>query len=190
MQPIRMATLACAVLLAGCAAIPGGAGSPADSRPASPSASASASASASLALTPSMEPTADGSIDPFAEAPSEVLAREPLPACGIEIVERTAAGDVRNPDARDCFWTAWQEGRPAEFVTVGLTIEGGRVTEVVRVLAADAVEWFIDWSGDPFGPYDGWVRMECTGIATHPGDGPGILIFEPTGCGPETALGT
>jgi hypothetical protein len=137
-----------------------------------------------------MEPTADGSIDPFAEAPSEVLAREPLPACGIEIVERTAAGDVRNADARDCFWTAWQEGRPAEFVTVGLTIEGGRVTEVVRVLAADAVEWFIDWSGDPFGPYDGWVRMECTGIATHPGDGPGILIFEPTGCGPETELGT
>jgi hypothetical protein len=124
--------------------------------------------------------------DAFASAPAAVAERDPLPSCGLEVVEREVGGDVYDTTARECFWAAWLEQRPAEFVSVPITVEGGRITEVYRNLADSGVEIYLDWSSDPFGPHPGWVRTECAALMVYANPAaPDVLFFEGTGCGPE-----
>ena len=98
-------------------------------------------------------------------------------------------GDVFDADARTCFWMAWETGSAAEFVSVSLTVEGGGVTRVYRILQDERVEIFTDWSDDPAGPYPGWVRTDCVGLARFVNPAaPTIPFFDGAGCDPEVEL--
>ena len=94
----------------------------------------------------------------LAGAPAEVDARTPLPACG----EETAHLDGRglNLEGRACFWQAVLEGRPAEFISRGWTVEGDPVLTVYRTLADSTGEEFYDGTRDRWG--DGaWTFARC-----------------------------
>jgi len=190
MTRIVVARWLLAALLAGCG------GSPSLEGSAQPSAHLTRSTTTPAIRTPAPAPTPTQSphaspmaADPFAEAPAEIVNRDPLPSCGMEIVERAVGGDLFDADGRSCFWTAWETGRTAEFVSVSVTVEGGHVTEIYRILDGGRVEIFIDWSRDPFGPSPGWVRTECVGLApfTNP-SAPLTPFFAGEGCDPEVEL--
>ncbi len=126
---------------------------------------------------PSEAPTTPRPTEPsFAEAPSIVQGREPLPACGWELVERTAQGDIYDAAVRECFLEAYGTGEPAEMITTGPTVEGAPVTAIIRHLASGLVEVFYDATADPFGSQD-WTRFECDTITPLGEDAVGTPLF-------------
>jgi hypothetical protein len=64
--------------------------------------------------------------------PAVVAEREELPWCGHEIVVRQPEGDYFDAGVRACFLEAYDAGEPAEFVSDGLTVEGGRWRTIFR----------------------------------------------------------
>jgi hypothetical protein len=102
-----------------------------------------------------------GAGDPLAGAPAAVRERSALPSCGSESV---AAGGRANLDGRRCFWSAYEEGRPAEFVSTQRTIEGDPITSIYRVLPGGAAEVFIDSTKDAWSART-WLHLACPGLA-------------------------
>src|SRR5262245_24524755 len=68
-------------------------------------------------------------------------------ACG---EERGGGGRNEPADiaARECFWAAYEQHRPAEFRTTQITIEGDPIVYTYRVLAGGTVELAIDSTKD------------------------------------------
>ena len=120
-------------------------------------------------------------------APEWVVNRQPLPACGTEVLEQGQAGE---PELRRCLLEAFEEGRGAELITTRPTIEGDPVTEYLRVHENGVVEVFIDATQDQFGSGE-WERMVCDGLtpvedledAPDAGDAP-EMVFVQHGCEP------
>lgn len=94
-----------------------------------------------------------------APIPKVVAERSPLPSCGVEIAT-TPAGPW-NPAARKCFWSAYQQGRPSEFVSTRPTIEGDPITTIYRVVSAGKIEVFMDTTQDRYSEPAGWWRFDC-----------------------------
>ena len=93
--------------------------------------------------------------------PAAVTNRSALPVCGIE---KAGQGGPWNDTGRACFWKAYQDRRPAEFISTRPTTEGDPITTIYRVLPGGAVEIFIDSTQDKFG--DGrWDRLACRTLA-------------------------
>jgi hypothetical protein len=103
----------------------------------------------------------------FANAPQLVRDRSALPACGAERVH--AAADA-NVDGRRCLWSAYQEHRPAEFVTTRWSIEGDPITWIYRILPGGAVEVFVDSTQDTWSAKT-WLRLACPGLSLVDGAG-------------------
>jgi hypothetical protein len=120
-------------------------------------------------------------------APEWVVNRQPLPACGTEVLEQGQAGE---PELRRCLLEAFEEGRGAELITTRPTIEGDPVTEYLRVHENGVVEMFIDATRDQFGSGE-WERMVCDGLtpvedledAPDAGAAP-EMVFVQHGCEP------
>jgi hypothetical protein len=68
-------------------------------------------------------------------------------SCGEELAGR---GGPLNLAARECFWAAYQQRRPAEFRTTQSTIEGDPITFTYRIRTDGAVEVIVDSSQDTF----------------------------------------
>lgn len=97
----------------------------------------------------------------FVNAPLAVRERTPLPACGVE----TASGrDGPNVEGRRCLWAAYQEHRPAEFISTQLTVEGDPITWIYRVGAGGDVEVFLDSTKDSWSAKT-WIRLTCPGLS-------------------------
>ncbi len=113
------------------------------------------------------------------DAPLEVRERTELPSCG-----RTVGGYVgvsSDEGALDCFWSAYEQGEPAEYQ---------------RFFYSDAPESVLILRHEPDGEirmylYDGaegWTRVVCAGLMSVGRDeawldsGPG---FTPVGCTEE-----
>ena len=90
--------------------------------------------------------------------PPAVVERSTLPACGQESTDQTDGYDVV---ARQCFWTAYLQGRPAEFMTTRLSIEGDPITWIYRVLSPGHLEVFIDSTQDRYSPRT-WLKLTCS----------------------------
>jgi hypothetical protein len=118
-------------------------------------------------------------------APAEVANRSQLPSCG---EESTMDGGAFNLPARRCFWDAYLEGRPAEFITTQPTIEGDPLTFVYRVLGQGQVEVFVDQTFDMSGPdpTSNWIRLDCRTLAIIEGQ-QGQPAFGPDDCD-ETSI--
>jgi hypothetical protein len=95
--------------------------------------------------------------------PQEVADRAPLPSCGIE--NATTQWGPWDTPARECFWNAYQQGQPAEFISTRLTTEGDPITTIYRVLSAGQIEVFMDTTRDRFGD-QGWLRFDCKTLAS------------------------
>ena len=87
-----------------------------------------------------------------------------MPSCGSETVVH---GPGKNIAARECFWDAYLNQRPAEFISTLTTIEGDPVTWVYRTAGGGGVEIFIDSTEDTWG-FDGWTRMLCDRLSLDP----------------------
>lgn len=136
-------------------------------------------------LSPTTEPTATATVEPTplpGGVPVEVTERAELPSCGHEVVQRTVQADgtwidVYDVEARECFLAAYEAGEPAEFITDGLTVEGGRFQTIYRLLPSGELEIFVDSTQDPLST-PGWTRMVCLSIreVDHYGTGvPGFI---------------
>ncbi len=111
--------------------------------------------------------------------PAEVSGRTELPSCP---EERREQGDPPNAEGRQCLLTAFEEGRPAEFVSTRPTIEGDPITTIYRVWpsAELPVEIFQDATRDRYGS-GAWSYVGCEALEpTDSGE-----IFEPVGCPDE-----
>ena len=97
----------------------------------------------------------------FANAPLAVRERTPLPACG---VETASGGGGVNVEGRRCLWAAYQEHRPAEFISNQLTVEGDPITWIYRVGAGGDVEVFLDSTRDAWSAKS-WIRLACPGLS-------------------------
>ena len=95
--------------------------------------------------------------------PPEVVARDPLPACGVEIQRELASNVGRNPEARECFADAYAAGEPAEFIQLGLTLEGTNFLSIWRVLGPQSVELYADSTHDHLGDM-AWQLYRCTSL--------------------------
>jgi hypothetical protein len=125
-------------------------------------------------------PPPDGSttvLRPFPNAPAIVQQRQPLPFCGEEHVRQ---GPGANVPARDCFWSAYQVRRPAEFISTVTSTEGDPITYVYRVLPGGAVEVFVDSTQDAFSNRT-WLRLACRTLALTD-DRPDVLEFGADDC--------
>ncbi|MGH2446411.1 MAG: hypothetical protein ACRDGD_10285 [Candidatus Limnocylindria bacterium] len=100
-------------------------------------------------------------------SPPEVVARDPLPSCGAEVVTRLATGDVYDPDARGCLWAAYEAGDPSEFVSQVVSVEGTTIVTIYRVIGPGEVEVYIDWTHDYGGT---WQLHRCTTLDSFDGD--------------------
>jgi hypothetical protein len=96
--------------------------------------------------------------------PPEVRNRAPLPLCGTEVVVH---GPGANVLARECFWSAYQNRRPAELISTQTTIEGDPITLVYRTVGDGRVEIFIDSTQDAFGS-GAWTRLRCDNFGLAP----------------------
>lgn len=101
------------------------------------------------------------------DVPHVVANRIPLPSCG---EEQAGQGGPWNEGARACFWEAYQEHRPAEFISTYPTIEGDPITSIYRVLPDGSVEIFIDSTRDRFGS-GSWLHVSCRTLARRDGTG-------------------
>ena len=97
----------------------------------------------------------------FVNAPLAVRERSPLPACG---VETASEGGGVNVEGRRCLWSAYQEYRPAEFISNQLTVEGDPITWIYRVGADGDVEVFLDSTKDAWSAKT-WIRLGCPGLS-------------------------
>lgn len=95
--------------------------------------------------------------------PDEVSDRSELPFCGHEVIERTAGGDLYDAEVRRCFWNAHEAGEPAEFISEGRTVEGGRITQIWRLLPSGGLEIFTDATQDPLSTPE-WTRTRCADL--------------------------
>ena len=87
----------------------------------------------------------------------------PLPACGVE-----NAGQMGpwNEAGRACFWKAYLEHQPSEFVSTRPTAEGDPITTIYRVLPDGSVEVFIDSTQDKWGS-GRWEHLSCRTLAHY-----------------------
>jgi len=120
--------------------------------------------------------------DPSAvSTPDDVRNRSELPFCGHEVVERTVeGGDLYDAEARACFWAAHEGGEPAELISEGLTVEGGRITQIWRLLPSGALEIFTDATQDPLSTPE-WTRVRCASLVDagrEASDGAGLFQGE------------
>jgi hypothetical protein len=99
----------------------------------------------------------------FVNAPAAVRERAPLPACGVETIRASSDAD-NNVEGRRCLWSAYQEHRPAEFVTTRPTVEGDPITYIYRVLPDGEVEVFVDSTRDAWSAKT-WLRLACPQLA-------------------------
>jgi hypothetical protein len=113
--------------------------------------------------------------------PVEVLELDPLPTCGWELVERTAEGDVYDPDVRECFWADYEAGSPSEMISFGPTVEGALIRTVFRVLDEEEVEVIVDATHDPLATA-GWTLMRCTSLERGPEVAGEAVQFGPGSC--------
>jgi hypothetical protein len=121
--------------------------------------------------------------------PEVVAGRPELPWCGHEIVERQAEGDYYDAAVRACFLDAYEAGEPAEFVSDGLTVEGGRWRTIFRSTGGGEVEVYHDSTADPLAT-PGWSRLQCTSILQSGTDPAGVPIFWEDECSePESVAG-
>ncbi len=127
---------------------------------------------------PTLAPTADATLVPV---PQEVVNRSELPSCGAEVVERTGPGDVFDADVRDCFWNAYGAGEAAEFTSDVLSVEGGRIQRIYRLLPTGELEVFTDSTQDPLSTPE-WTRQLCDGLREVESDPAGTVLFEAEGC--------
>jgi hypothetical protein len=119
--------------------------------------------------------------------PVAVAAREELPFCGHETIERTALGDLRDAEVWSCFFDAYESGKPAEMISDGLTVEGGRFREIYRLPQAGGVEWFMDATQDPLGA-QAWIRFTCARLGAPTEAAEGVLVAYPDGCDDGTTV--
>lgn len=113
-------------------------------------------------------------------------SRPELPWCGHEVVERRQTGDFLNGEVRECFLAAYGIGEPAEFVSDGVTVEGGRWRTIFRSLEGGELEIYNDSTADPLSARD-WTRARCTGLRPIGADPSGVPVFVEDGCEePET----
>lgn len=149
-------------------------------------AKASPTSSARATETPSATPTA--SVEPSeVTTPAEFTERTELPSCGHEIVERTPEGDFHDAEATACFLAAYEAGEPAEFSSESLTVEGGRVTTIFRVLGPGEIEIFRDTTQDPLST-PGWTWTKCDSIREIDQDPNGVPILIGDECEPPVLL--
>lgn len=120
--------------------------------------------------------------------PAAVAARRALPWCGHEVVIRQPAGDFFDAEVRRCWLEAIEAGDQAEFVSDGVTVEGGRVREFYRAIGDGAIEMIVDWTADPLSARD-WTTMRCTQVMTVGTDPAGADVFVPADCSAPKALG-
>lgn len=111
-----------------------------------------------------------------------VERRAPLPSCGHESVTREGGYDV---GARRCFWDAYREGRPAEFISTSVSVEGDPVTTIYRSVAPGRVEVYVDATKDRFGS-GRWEKYTGKGLRLIQG-GPVSPSFAPDGSFVESA---
>ena len=132
--------------------------------------------------------TNDGTVR-FDTAPTIVRERAVLPACG---QERVRLGVDANVAGRHCLWSAYQERRPAEFITTQWSIEGDPLTWIYRILPGGSVEVFIDSTQDTWSNRT-WLHLACPGLSLidgapdQPAFGPG-LGRQPSGECRETTI--
>ena len=88
--------------------------------------------------------------------PQWVANRNPLPACGEEVVERGET-DV---EARQCLLDAFRAGSGGELITTQPSGQDGQVTRYLRVHQNGTIEVFIDATLDPIGSGT-WERETC-----------------------------
>ncbi|HET8776761.1 MAG TPA: hypothetical protein VFN76_03780, partial [Candidatus Limnocylindria bacterium] len=129
----------------------------------------------------------DASARPPLVVPAAVAARDPLPWCGHEIVNRQPEGDYRDAAVRACFLAAYRAGEPAEMVSDSRTPEGRWVRKFTRLLPGGEIEWYIDPSRDPLGGPE-WSRMTCTSLHDFDPDPNGTPVFFPDDCGASEPL--
>lgn len=104
--------------------------------------------------------------DPMPNAPLVVRQRVPLPFCGAEHVVQGTGADIA---ARQCLWSAYQAGQPAEFVSTTTTIEGDPVLTIYRVLPTGQIEVFVDSTHDQYS-LRSWLRLTCPRLELDPLD--------------------
>jgi hypothetical protein len=104
--------------------------------------------------------------DPMPNAPLVVRQRVPVPFCGAEHVVDGTGADVA---ARQCLWSAYQAGQPAEFVSATTTSAGDPVLTIYRVLPTGRIEVFVDSTQDRYS-LRGWLRLTCPRLELDPLD--------------------
>lgn len=104
-------------------------------------------------------------LPPWAQSatPIEIRNRSALPFCGVDEIELGGLGRTES-DSRDCFVAAVRAGRPAEFATIGPTLEGDPIATIVRALPGGGVEILMDTTQDANGPQV-WTRTLCQGFS-------------------------
>jgi len=103
--------------------------------------------------------------------------RRKMPSCGtydVPLGELPPEGRV----ARDCFLSAFREGREAELAVTVTSFEGDPITTVYRVLGRDDLEVFVDASADRFSGPVKVTHNRCTSVVE---EGP---VLAPGGCTP------
>lgn len=108
--------------------------------------------------------------------PPEVVARPPLPSCGHEVTIRLLEGDVHDAEARACLWNAYQAGEPAEFISITVSVEGGRILEIWRVVGPGDIELYVDSTHD-FAGGPGWQLYRCVSLEGIPSAEEGGMVF-------------
>jgi hypothetical protein len=92
--------------------------------------------------------------------PSAVENRAALPSCG----EYELGNEPSSPEQlrmNGCILDALAEGRQAEVIVTFHGIDGGPVTEYVRVLGAGRIEVFVDSTRDTEANPRDWSRWLC-----------------------------
>lgn len=117
--------------------------------------------------------------------PAEVVNRDPLTSCGVEIV-RSLDFVGRNPEARECFADAYAAGEPAEFIIVSVTLEGAPNLSIWRVLGPESVELYSDPTHD-MGGGTSWTLYQCASIDVSD-DAEGTPYFGLGACDHEIRL--
>ena len=90
--------------------------------------------------------------------PAVVADRSVLPSCGVEVA--TSQDGPWNSDARDCFWSAYLDGQPAEFISTRPTVEGARITTIYRIVSRGTIEVIVDARRNQFASRD-WTILDC-----------------------------
>jgi hypothetical protein len=102
-------------------------------------------------------------------APAEVRERTDLPDCGVELV---GSGGPFDLEARQCFWDAYLQGLPAEFITTRPAGGGQPLLVIFRTLGNRKVEYYADLSAIAGKP--SWALTTCTGLT--PTNDPAVAI--------------